>query len=467
MAEVDRAEGEAVAVAAGDIHHGVGQAAGVAHQRQRAVAQAVELGEAARFGAARHQEEIGAGDDAVGERVVVAVPHVDPAGMPSLQLAEAVLQLHVARAEHDELHASREDVRLHRFGDQVDALLLDQTADHRHQASAFVRHQAEFVAQAFTTGLLAGQLLELEAGRQVFVVGRIPRVAVDAVDDTAELVAVTARHRFQAEGVLRELDLLRIGAADGGHAVGEHHAGFQQVEATVVLQVQRIEQRPVETGQLHVEVPDGALVGDVVDGEHRARGRQRLVEATLQQRRDQAGLPVVRMHHVWRPPEVAGQRQRALAEDREAPGVVVVVVARTRSVDAVAIEQFVARQQMHRHATDLDRTDTQAVIDATGLDGHGVFAPGQSELRGGGDGLAVAGDDHAHVVAHGFQRLRQGTDDIRQSSGLHQGHGLAGGVEDAQSMMGHTERIPRPAQSRRSGVVTPWITQRQGSELQS
>ena len=47
---VDRSEGETGAVAAGDVGHGVREASGVAHQRQRAVAHRVHLRQAARLG---------------------------------------------------------------------------------------------------------------------------------------------------------------------------------------------------------------------------------------------------------------------------------------------------------------------------------------------------------------------------------------------------------------------------------
>ena len=67
-------EAGAVAGALVVVDHGVGEAAGRAHDRQRPVAQAVHLVQAARLEARRHQEEVAAGLDAVRPRVVEADP---------------------------------------------------------------------------------------------------------------------------------------------------------------------------------------------------------------------------------------------------------------------------------------------------------------------------------------------------------------------------------------------------------
>ena len=65
-------EDEAVAVGRGGVGHGVGQAAGAAHDRRRPVAQRVHLRQPAGLEQAGHQEQVAAGVDAVRERVVEA-----------------------------------------------------------------------------------------------------------------------------------------------------------------------------------------------------------------------------------------------------------------------------------------------------------------------------------------------------------------------------------------------------------
>ncbi len=62
---------------AGALIHGIRQAAGGAHDGHGAIAQAVHLVEPARLVTAGHQEHIGAGFDAVRQRIVVTDVHGD------------------------------------------------------------------------------------------------------------------------------------------------------------------------------------------------------------------------------------------------------------------------------------------------------------------------------------------------------------------------------------------------------
>ena len=71
-----RAEDETVAMAfVGGIDHGIRQSAGGTHHRGRAIAQAVQLVEAAGFEARGHDENVGPRLDAMGQRLVEADAH--------------------------------------------------------------------------------------------------------------------------------------------------------------------------------------------------------------------------------------------------------------------------------------------------------------------------------------------------------------------------------------------------------
>ena len=85
--------------------HGVGEPAGAVHDGHRAVAQAVELVEAAGLVARRHEEHVGARLDQVGEVVVEAAVETDLAREGALQAAEHVLEPRLAAAEHHQLKA--------------------------------------------------------------------------------------------------------------------------------------------------------------------------------------------------------------------------------------------------------------------------------------------------------------------------------------------------------------------------
>ena len=314
--------------------------------------------------------------------------------------------------------------------------------------------QLALVAQRAFARRLAGEIRGRIGRGKVAVVGGIPGVDVDAVGDARQLVAMVGDDRVEAEGVLGRLDLGGVGAADRGHPIGEDQAGLEEVELLIVLELHRVEQRPVEAGQLEIEVPERALVGDVVDREHAARGGQHIEEAAFEQRRDQSGLPVVRVHHVRDPAEVAGQGQHRLAEHAVAAGVVVVVVGRARPVDAIAVEQFGRGEEMDGQTIDDRGADVDAVVDAAGLDHHRVFAPADAELLSRLDRLAVAGDGDAHVLTKAAQRRGQRADHIGETASLDQWGHLAAGMEDPQGLvLGHGRTSLK---DRRRPQPRPW-----------
>ena len=93
------------------VDHRVGQPADPGHDRDRAVAQAVELGQAAGLEARGHQDGVAAALHQVGERLVVAEHAADPAGMGQRRGATARLQRRLAGAQHGELAAMGEQGR--------------------------------------------------------------------------------------------------------------------------------------------------------------------------------------------------------------------------------------------------------------------------------------------------------------------------------------------------------------------
>ena len=107
---------------------GVLEAAGLANDRNIAVAQRDHLRQTARLELGRHQEHIRARIDAVGQ---IAREHdgcgdlVRPA---ALCLDEHLLILPIAGAEHDKAYIVRKDVRQNGFH-EVEALLVDEAGD--------------------------------------------------------------------------------------------------------------------------------------------------------------------------------------------------------------------------------------------------------------------------------------------------------------------------------------------------
>ena len=102
---------------------GVVEATGRANDRNGAVAEAVDLVQAAGLITRRHQKNIGAGLDEVGEAIVIADDRADAAWEILSQGAEHVLVAAVARAKN-----SQQNVFVQQFAndrrDQVEALLI-------------------------------------------------------------------------------------------------------------------------------------------------------------------------------------------------------------------------------------------------------------------------------------------------------------------------------------------------------
>ena len=89
--EVDAAGHRAV-----DVVDAVGQAADPAYQRNRAIALAVHLVEAARLVARGHDEEVAGGFDAVGKPFVVGQTHGDATRMARSQLRKSTFKALIA-----------------------------------------------------------------------------------------------------------------------------------------------------------------------------------------------------------------------------------------------------------------------------------------------------------------------------------------------------------------------------------
>ena len=105
------------------VDHRVGEAAGAGDDRHAAVAQAVELGQAAGLEARRDEDGVAAALHRVRERLVVADDDADPAGILGGERQEGRLEPGVAAAEHREPVAGADDVGGGDPGEQVDALL--------------------------------------------------------------------------------------------------------------------------------------------------------------------------------------------------------------------------------------------------------------------------------------------------------------------------------------------------------
>ena len=111
------------------VDHRVGEAAGAGDDGDAAVAQAVELGQAAGLEARGDDDGVAAGLHQVGERLVVADDGADAAGELGGERAEGASRGRLAGAEDGEAVAGADDVLGGDPGEEVDALLPGQAAD--------------------------------------------------------------------------------------------------------------------------------------------------------------------------------------------------------------------------------------------------------------------------------------------------------------------------------------------------
>src|SRR5439155_21131988 len=110
------------------------------------------------------------------------------------------------------------------------------------------------------------------------------------------------------------------GRADGGELVGEDEPRLHEIELAVELQGVGVEQVAGQREVAHRLAREDALVGEIVDGEYRARleGRRAPRPAALQDQRRERRLPVVRVHAVGQEVDLLGRLQGARAKQREA-----------------------------------------------------------------------------------------------------------------------------------------------------
>ena len=123
---VVRLEGEAVAFAVAAVADGVLEAAGLADDRDGAVAQRDHLGQAAGLALRGHQEEVGAGVDLSREARVEAQLDAELVRVPLGDAAEVVLVGAVAGAEDDHADFGVVQKLIDDGGDEVEALVGDE-----------------------------------------------------------------------------------------------------------------------------------------------------------------------------------------------------------------------------------------------------------------------------------------------------------------------------------------------------
>ena len=235
---VDVGEGEAPAGALELVvgQDGVLQAAGLPDDGDGTEAHGDHLAQAAGLADGGHEEDVRAGVDHVGQRTGVGDLGGEAAGVLPLGVAEGLLILPVAGAQHHHLHVHLHDLVEH-VGDQGEALVAHQAGDTGDDGGGLVLTQAYRLLQGQLAGGLAlGGVLGGEVGRQAGLLGRIVEGHVDAVEDALDLAALLVDDRVHAVGIEGHAQLLGIGGRHGGHIGGGHDGALHQVHVPVESQ---------------------------------------------------------------------------------------------------------------------------------------------------------------------------------------------------------------------------------------
>ena len=162
--------------------HRVLQAAGLAHDGQSTVAHGDDLRQAAGLKLRRHQEHIGGGIHTLRQRRIKLDARGHGAGVLVLEVAQAVLVIAVAGAQHCYLHAAGQNA-VERVHDQVHALLARQARDHHHERTVVANFEPQLFLQLGLAHSLAGTIINRVVGGNALVGRRVKARHVNAVED--------------------------------------------------------------------------------------------------------------------------------------------------------------------------------------------------------------------------------------------------------------------------------------------
>ena len=333
--------------------HGVLQAAGLAHNGQGAVAHGDDLRQAAGLKLRGHQEHVGSSIHALRQRRIELDACGHGAGVLILEVAQAVLVVAVAGAQHRHLHAAGQDA-VERVHDQVHALLARQTRDHDHKRTVVANLEPQLFLQLGLAHSLARTVLDGVVGSNALVGRRVKARDVDAIQNALQRIGTLAKNAVQALTKFGRLDLVGIGRAYRSDGVGIAQGAQHVVDAAGVATQLRGGRRNMRHTQdiLHHGVAKLTLERHVVDREHGLDAviqRQTLVELS-QKHGSQRRLPVVAVQDVAHKAgrqvlqalgDGLGEERKALAVVKEAVRIVarkVALVVHEHIGDAVALE---------------------------------------------------------------------------------------------------------------------------------
>ena len=413
--------------------HGVLQAAGFAYDGQGAIAHGDDLRQTAGLKLRRHQEHISGGIHALRQRRVKLDTRGHGAGVLVLEVAQAVLVVAVAGAQHGHLNAAGQDA-VERVHDQVHALLARQARDHHHKRAVVANLEPQLLLQLGLAHGLARTVFNRVVGGNALVGRRVKASHINAIQNALQRIGALAQHTVQALAKLGRLDLARIGGAHRGDGVGIAQRAQHVVDAAGVATQLRGGGGNMRHTQdvLHHGVAKLALERHVVDREHGLDAvvqRQALVELAQKHGR-QCRLPVVAVQDVALKAgrQVLQTLGDGLGEERKTLAVVKEAVRIVARKVAFVVDEHIG------DAVVLELLETAVLV-----------APAQAHVKVGEvlhlrlvfvlDG-GVLGHHHDNLGAGAHERRRQRARHVTQTTGLNKRCALGRGKHDLHLFAG-------------------------------
>ena len=183
---------------------GILQTTGLPDDGHRAVAHGDHLAQAAGLALGGHQEQVRAGVDGHGQRLVIVQAHGHAAMILLGRPMEELLILPVALAKNDQLHRELHHI-MKDLTNQVQTLMGHQTADDGHDRHMGLLPQAHHPLQSRLVRILAVQVVHGVIGGDALVGGGVVQLHVDAVEHAGELILTAAHDVLQPVGEVGHL----------------------------------------------------------------------------------------------------------------------------------------------------------------------------------------------------------------------------------------------------------------------
>ncbi len=196
------------------------------------------------------------------------------------------------RAEDHEPDPAPEE-RGGRPGDDVEALLGIESADHRQYRTRVGAVESDLAEQLRPTGRLTASVLQRVAGGSRGIRDRVPELGVEAVEDPEESIAPGPQTVVEAHPLRRPEGLGGETRAHRIHEVGTIDRGPEQVEPIAIGARERRAPPDSELGQPIRRRP--AVIGEVVDRqEARKPAHDRVVaERAVAEEQRGGSVPIV------------------------------------------------------------------------------------------------------------------------------------------------------------------------------